>query len=206
MAQETPTDLPEGARVWCLKVNGESYTYGDMHEIMHRDIAIGNDFRKERIKLLITLATGVFALMVTFHKDLFGGHETSIALNALLIGFFLLLVSVVAGIWHFKGWENFYLAHRGLSNAVWSYHVANGDTAKQHAAANAFATASKEVKAAQDSYHCNDFVQTFSLILGLVFILIYVGIESQQLLLTDTKCATQSEIARPASPHPATAQ
>jgi hypothetical protein len=54
--------------------------YGQVHEMIHRDIAVGNDYRKERIKLLATLATGVFALTVTFHKDLFGGtliHVTS---------------------------------------------------------------------------------------------------------------------------------
>ncbi len=170
-------DLPESAKTWALKVGGETCTYGDIHEIMHRDIATGNDFRKERIKLLITLATGVFALMVTFHKDLFASQETHGALAALLAGFALLLVSVLVGIWHFRSWEDFYLAHRGLSTGVWGYHTATDD-AKRGEAATIFSDARTKIKAAQASYRCYDFAQTYTLIFGLIFILVYVGIEA----------------------------
>jgi hypothetical protein len=38
--------------------------------MIHRDISIGNDYRKERVKHVTTLAAGIFAITVAFHKDM----------------------------------------------------------------------------------------------------------------------------------------
>ena len=77
-------------------VDGQVLTYAQVHELMHRDISIGNEYRKERIKLLTTLATGVFALTVTFHKDLFHSTLTPEGLSLLLLGWAALIVSLLA--------------------------------------------------------------------------------------------------------------
>jgi len=147
---------------------------------MHRDISLGNDFRKERIKLLITLATGVFALMVTFHKDLFSGHATPESLSALLVGFVLLLLSILFGIRHFQSWEDYYLAHRGLSTGVWRYHTAGGNHAVEDAAIVEFNQARARIAAAQTAYRHYDRLQSGLLIAGLLMIVLYVALEAFQ--------------------------
>lgn len=156
------------------------HTYGEVHEMMHRDISIGNEFRKERIKLLIAVATGVFALMISFNKDLFSGHTSGPALTALLVGFMFLLSSILCGVYHFKAWEDFYLAHRGLSTGLWTYRTAAGDLDLQEAGRREIKKARSETRRLQHVYKYWDVLQYTLLLCGLALIVLYVGIQARQ--------------------------
>jgi hypothetical protein len=145
-------------------------TYGDVHEIIHRDIAIGNDYRKERIKLLTGLATGVFALTVTFHKDLFGGVSDQTGVGLMLGGWLALLISVLSGIEHFRKWEDFYLEHRKVGLALWNYRK---DAANQEAARD-FQNGRAKIKSLQQEYNIWNLLQSWTLLIGLALIAGYV--------------------------------
>jgi hypothetical protein len=167
--------LPEGVVTWSVIVNGKDLDYGQIHEMIHRDIATGNDYRKERIKLLTTLATGVFALTVTFHKDLFGATLTRTGLWLLLAGWGALLLSLLAGIFHFRKWEDFYLEHRSLGLALWNFHAASDDDDKRKASI-AYNRSKRKINQLQDAYKNWNFLQTGGLIAGLTCMAIYVAI------------------------------
>jgi hypothetical protein len=182
---DEPKPLPEAAKRWAVKVDGVHLTYGDVHQIMHRDISIGNDYRKERIKLAIALAGAAFALTVTFHKDVFGGRATGIGLILMLIGWVLLLCSLLAGIVHLWKWEDFYLEHRATATALWAYRTNHeektgadvADDAKTAAAAKAeaaakalgkFNAASDRIAEFQEAYRWWNRAQLAGLLLGLM--------------------------------------
>jgi hypothetical protein len=173
--------LPKTIETWSVKVDDRDLNYGDVHEMIHRDIAIGNDYRKERIKLLITLATGVFALTVTFHKDLFGEALTPVGLLLMLSGWGALIVSLLAGILHFRNWEDFYLEHRAQGNALWRYRVVDADDAKRIACAEFFRAANK-IQKLQTSYRKWNFIQSAGLLIGLALIAGYVGVAGYQIV------------------------
>jgi hypothetical protein len=171
--------LPPVAKAWSVTVDQKDLNYGQVHEMIHRDIAMGNDYRKERIKLLTTLATGVFALTVTFHKDLFGTTLTLVGLSLLLAGWAMLIASLLAGIVHFRKWEDFYLEYRVQGNAVWRYRVATRDVNhvnndEEKKARKDFHRADARIKELQKSYKKWNRIQSFGLVGGLVFIAIYV--------------------------------
>jgi hypothetical protein len=170
------TALKPNVLKWAVTVDGKEINYGQVHDMIHRDIAIGNDYRKERIKLLCTLATGVFALTVTFHKDLFAAKITVPELLLLLAGWGLLLISLLAGIKHFRKWEDFYLEHRASGNAVWKYQ--SGGAAEQAAATIEFNAAQSKIKSIRESYRIWNNIQSWALILGLACIAIYVGLSA----------------------------
>ena len=142
-------ELPAGVKKWAVAVDGQVLTYAQVHELMHRDISIGNEYRKERIKLLTTLATGVFALTVTFHKDLFHSTLTPEGLSLLLLGWAALIVSLLAGIYHFRKWEDFYLEHRAQGNALWRYRIAT-EVADQTKARSDFNLSADKMQAIQE--------------------------------------------------------
>jgi hypothetical protein len=172
--------LPKSAETWSVEVDNKELNYGQVHEMIHRDIAIGNDYRKERLKLLTALATGVFALTVTFHKDLFGETLTQLGLWLMLSGWVMLIVSLLAGILHFQKWEDFYLEHRVLGTALWRYWVATGDD-KKHACDDFF-RAEDKIKKLRKSYRKWNFIQSAGLLLGLAFIAVYVGVAGHQVV------------------------
>lgn len=179
------TPLPAQTTTWAVPMEGIAqgsvpHIYGEVHEMMHRDIAIGNDFRKERIKLLITVATGVFALMISFNKDLFSGRTSGPALAALLVGFVLLLLSILCGIYHFKAWEDFYLAHRGLSTGLWKYRTAAGDQNLQTQGRTEHNRARNKTEQLRDVYKQWDVWQSTLLLCGLALVVVYVGIQALQ--------------------------
>jgi hypothetical protein len=93
-----------------VKLNDVHHTYGEVHEMIHRDISIGNDYRKERVKHVTTLAARIFAITVSFHKYMFGGRVIVGALIFLVLGWLMLVGSLLSGIFHFQAWENYYLA------------------------------------------------------------------------------------------------
>jgi hypothetical protein len=167
--------LPIGVKTWSVVVDGKDLNYGQIHDMMHRDIAVGNDYRKERIKLLTTLATGVFALTVTFHKDLFGATLTRVGLWLMLLGWAALIISLLAGLVHFRKWEDFYLEHRAQGNALWRHHVASDEPEKKEARM-AFKRSSAKINGLQKSYKKWNLIQSGGLIVGLAFIAAYVAI------------------------------
>src|ERR1700728_1748681 len=119
--------IPTWAQSWKTTSGTTEVTYGEIHELIHRDITIGNDYRKERLKLLITLASGVFALTVTFHKDLFSGVLDLSGLVLLLVGWSALLLSLLFGVLHFQKCEDFYLEHRRVGTAIWQHHTGDAE-------------------------------------------------------------------------------
>jgi hypothetical protein len=167
--------LPHAVETWSVVVNSKDLNYGQVHEMIHRDISVGNDYRKERIKHLTTLATGVFALTVTFHKDLFGATLTKTGLCLMLIGWAMLIISLLAGIVHFRKWEDFYLEHRAQGNALWHYRTAL-DQAGRDEARIAFHRAGSKIRALQESYKKWNIIQSGGLLAGMTFIAIYVGV------------------------------
>jgi hypothetical protein len=170
------TDLPNTVKTWSVDVGRwERLNYGQIHEMIHRDIVIGNDYRKERIKLLITLATGVFALTATFHKDFFGERLTVLELGLVLLGWLALIISLLAGIVHFRKWEDFYLEHRSLGNANWKYHVFIDNEEEQKKACIEYNRAKSRIDYLRKSYKIWNTIQSLTLVLGLVFIGGYVA-------------------------------
>lgn len=152
---------------------GPPVTYGDVHEIMYRDIAMGNDYRKERIKHMATMATGVFALTATFHKDLVGQSPDKPELFLLLVGWLLLVLSLLAGIEHLRRWENFYLGFRDSANALWRWRVAA--PAGKAAEEDNWTKAGVRVKECMKGYKTWDNVQTGTLVAGLVLIVFAIA-------------------------------
>lgn len=170
------TPLRPNVLKWVVSLpDNQTMTYGDVHDMIHRDVAIGNDYRKERIKLLTALATGVFALTVTFHKDLFAAKVTNAGLIWLLAGWSLLLVSLLAGIEHFRKWEDFYLQHRASGIAVWRYRTA-ADDAGRAAATVAFNASEQKIDNLRKSYQRWNRLQSFGLLAGLACVGVYVGL------------------------------
>jgi hypothetical protein len=182
--------------IWCVDVPkcSEQLTYGDVHEIVHRDIAIGNDYRKERIKLLTALSTGVFALTVTFHKDLFDGKLDWYGWYLMLGGWTALLISLLSGIFHFRNWEDFYLGHRAVGLALWKFRTRTGGD--QQEAVTEFTHARAEIKRLQKAYKAWNFFQTSMLLLGMALIAAYVGYSGFVKL-------RHEEMQAPARSHPA---
>jgi hypothetical protein len=181
-------DLPRSAKTWAIKIDGVDLTYNQIHEMIHRDVGIGNDYRKERVKLLTTLAAGVFAITVTFHKDMFGSQITSLGLLLLVIGWLLLVASLLAGIYHFRAWEDFYLEHREVGNSLWHYHTAAADEDGRKAGRIDFHKARDKVQKLQQRYRIWNFIQTYGLIFGLVFIIGYVVVATRTCLKDPEAC------------------
>ena len=181
--ENPPQPIPVHVETWAIKVPKDEQadvllTYGNLHEIMHRDISIGNEFRKERIKHLITLATAIFALTVTFHSEILGGKQTDASLQMLWLGWLLLLGSLISGIFHWKKWEDFYLGHRNTGKALWEYHVYS-QADNQARKANAQKDWHKAVRSIQDhqnGHRILDPIQTGFLVLGMAFLALATGL------------------------------
>ena len=172
------TTIPERYRYWKGRdfANNE-ISYAEMHELMHRDIAIGNQYRQERIKLLGTLATGILALTITFHKDLFQGRISTQGLWFVGAGWVCLLISILSGILHFGAWEKFYMQYRDTALAVWTIFCANAhpDVAKDaDAAIHTLNDAAAMKHAGKSEFTAYNWIQTSFLLLGLALILLYV--------------------------------
>lgn len=157
-----------------MQVDGETINYGQIHSMIHRDISVGNDYRKERIKHLMTLATGVFAVTVTFHKDVFGSSLTPVGLCLMVSSWGALIVSLFTGIIHLQKWEDFYLEHRALGNGLWQYRIATGEEQKRDARI-AFNRARKKITKLQRSYKGWNVIQWLTLLSGLAFIATYIA-------------------------------
>ena len=77
----------------------------------HLDIGLGNQYRIEYIKHLVSIATGVFVFSVTFMKELVGKPNSAANLKpALILGWVALVLSIVAGIFHMRYWAQYYIS------------------------------------------------------------------------------------------------
>jgi amino acid transporter len=82
------------------------------------DIGFGNTYRLEYIKTLLSIGTGVLVFSVTFMKDLVGKPLSQVVDKEFLVaGWGVLIVSVVAGIFHMRLWASYYISW-GLSAAT----------------------------------------------------------------------------------------
>lgn len=81
-------------------------------EQRQQDIEFGNRYRIEYIKHLISISAGIFAFTVTFTKDMLGQQAitTAHAKVALITGWSLLVVSIIAGILHMRFWAWFFIS------------------------------------------------------------------------------------------------
>jgi hypothetical protein len=77
-------------------------------DAVHRDIALANQYRLELIKILLTMAAALFAFTVAFRPSL-----TQVDLNwAMWLGWFGLGASMIGGIFHMLGWDQYYKSYR----------------------------------------------------------------------------------------------
>ncbi|UPT69322.1 MAG: hypothetical protein M0D53_08790 [Flavobacterium sp. JAD_PAG50586_2] len=77
----------------------------------HRDIEFGNNYRLEYIKHLISISTGVIIFSVTFMKDIITIQSVQkVDKYVLAVGWFMLLISVFAGILHMRYWAWYYIS------------------------------------------------------------------------------------------------
>lgn len=80
-------------------------------EQAHLDLGLGNNYRMEYIKHLMSIAAGAFVFSVTFSKDMLNGSFPSNGMKTvLLLGWASLAVSVVAGIFHMRIWAQYYIS------------------------------------------------------------------------------------------------
>jgi hypothetical protein len=167
--------------IWAVPVEqNQQLTYGQMHEMMHRDVSAGNNYRKERIKHLTTLATGVFVVTLTFHKDFFGGQLDEGVRGWVFAGWAFLILSLLAGIQHFRAWEDFYLEQRNITRATWSRRLADTEesSAAQQAAIkraiNDYGKAQTKIDSYKAAFHRWDLTQSNALLIGMACIAVYV--------------------------------
>lgn len=77
----------------------------------HKDIEFSNEYRIEYIKHLITIAAAIFAFTLTFLKDILGKSLSSVSYKPILIlGWLLLIISVMAGIAQMRLWASYYVS------------------------------------------------------------------------------------------------
>jgi hypothetical protein len=76
-----------------------------------RDIGLGNTYRIEYIKNLVSITTGVFVFTVTFMKDLVGKPLAQVVYKPLLIsGWSVLAISIIAGVFHLRLRAAYYIS------------------------------------------------------------------------------------------------
>jgi hypothetical protein len=77
----------------------------------HKDIEFSNQYRIEYIKHLITIAAAIFAFTLTFLKDILGKPLFSVGYKPILIlGWLLLIVSLMAGVAQMRLWASYYVS------------------------------------------------------------------------------------------------
>ena len=81
-------------------------TLGDAH----LDIGLGNNYRLEYVKHLVSIATGIFVFSVTFMKDLIGEPSQASLKVFLISGWSALAVSIVSGVFHMRLWGAYYIS------------------------------------------------------------------------------------------------
>jgi hypothetical protein len=95
--QKQPEDEPEG----------DTRTLAEAH----LDIGLGNNYRIEYIKHLMSISAGAFVFSVTFTKDILGSDPITAPLKvALLVGWAALAASAIAGIFHMRLWAQYYIS------------------------------------------------------------------------------------------------
>jgi amino acid transporter len=78
--------------------------------IATRDLGLGNTYRIEYIKHLVSISTGVFVFSVTFMKDLVGPFSQVVGKPFLIAGWSVLVISIISGIFHMSLWASIYIS------------------------------------------------------------------------------------------------
>jgi len=94
----------------------------------HLDLALGNNYRMEYIKHLMSIAAGAFVFSVTFTKDMLGEAQPSSLMNTILLASWAALaLSTLAGIFHMRFWAQYYinwgLHYENPSAKRWRYKL-----------------------------------------------------------------------------------
>lgn len=90
----------------------ENYERDRTLEDVHRDVAFANTYRLEYIKHLMSIAAGIFVISIAFIKDFVGDYDKAVFKSGLVSGWAFLILSIVAGIFHMKCWDRFYISYR----------------------------------------------------------------------------------------------
>ena len=78
------------------------------HEMVHRDIALGNTYRLEVSKHSLYIASGLLAFSIGFPPSVDVATDKTILFTA----WGLLSISIIGGIGNLYFWEKFYLTYR----------------------------------------------------------------------------------------------
>lgn len=81
-------------------------------EDIHFDVGLANNYRLEYIKHLMSLSAGIFVISIAFMSDLISGIATARCKFTIIIGWGLLILSLIGGIFHMKSWDRFYISYR----------------------------------------------------------------------------------------------
>lgn len=93
-------------------------------ESLHRDVGFGVQFRLELDKLVLTLASALFAFSTSYVPTL----RTVMSAGWLAFSWVSLAVSVAGGVFELLGWEKFYLSYRDFNHKG---KVAEGESARK---------------------------------------------------------------------------
>ena len=81
---------------------------------------------------------------------------------------------MLAGVFHFRQWEDFYLEHRARGAALLRYHVSINDPGARQKALSDFHRAADKINGFRKSYKKWNFIQTWGLLLGLTLVAAFV--------------------------------
>lgn len=99
-----------------VNIPTEKLTTKELHEILHRDVALANIYRTEFVKHAMSLAAAALVFTISFVKDIIPTGTTALYKPLLGAGWCCLLASLLAGLLHLSAWEKFYIAHRDHKN------------------------------------------------------------------------------------------
>ena len=75
------------------------------------DMIIGNTYRMEYIKHLVSVATATLVFSIAFMKDILGDPSSEPEFKLLLAaGWLSLVISIIFGILHMRNWSDFYIS------------------------------------------------------------------------------------------------
>jgi hypothetical protein len=100
----------------------------------------------------------------------------------MVLGWLSLLASLAAGAVHLGKWEDYYLEHRAVGNAIWRHHSAKANEKEERAARVAFHKAREKVDTLQVNYKMWNRVQIGCLLFGMAMFAGYVTYSTSLLL------------------------
>ncbi len=90
----------------------ETPRYDRTLDNIHQDIDFANRYRIEYIKHLMSLSGGIFILSIGLMGDSLSNVNFEQFREAIVLGWFTLILSMVGGIFHMRTWDKFYMSFR----------------------------------------------------------------------------------------------